>query len=493
VSSDLAAYVEALRQAFVVLDAEKRKTVIAAEIARIEKETGCRVRRDDDLLDEVSYLVEYPVSICGEFDTAFLEVPEEVVVSAMRSRQRYFAMEDDSGALANRFLTVAGTVTSDMDVVKAGNERVLAARLADAKFFFSEDQKVDLAGWAEKLSGVVFQKKLGTIADKVARFSGTVAALADDLGVDKQRALEAAGLAKADLVTHMVGEFPELQGTMGRRYAEIAGVDAEVAAAVEEHYLPRGANDSLPPSDLGALVGIADRIDTIVGCFAAGLAPTGSADPYGLRRAAVAILVILLDRNWSVSVADLIARAASEVDRTIPVTDEVKGQVAEFFTIRLRGLMSQGEEELPQDCVEAALAAGANDVPDARRRAQAVANLRARADFEPLAATFKRVANILKGEAAANEPDPEVFVEDDERKLWQSFGEIEGRVRNHLETGDYQSALQVLVELKAPVDRFFDSVLVMDKDEKVRENRLALLGRINATFTRIADFRQLAV
>jgi len=494
ITGDVGAYESALREAFVVVDPAKRRDMIEAELVRIQKETGAQVREDRELLDEVTDLVEYPKAICGEFDASFLEVPEEVVVSAMRSHQRYFAMEDRAGKLVNRFVTISGTVASSSETVRHGNERVLAARLADAQFFFREDRKRDLDSWASQLSGVVFQTKLGTIADKVARMRAVATHLADRVGVDRDLVARVCDLAKADLVTHMVGEFPDLQGTMGRHYAALAGEPEEVARAIEDHYLPRTAQGALPSGAAGAVVGIADRIDTIVGCFAAGLAPSGSADPYGLRRAAVAILGILLDRDWSVPVSELVGWAAAEVEGKVPAGGEVQVAVRDFFTTRLRGIFgATGEEGMPVDCIEAALAAGADDVPDARRRAEAVAQLRQRADFEPLAAAFKRVANILKDQDAMDGPDPEAFVEGDERALWSSFGEIEERARRHLDIGDYKAALQVLAELKAPVDRFFDAVLVMDKDEKVRNNRLALLGRINATFTQIADFRQLAV
>jgi glycyl-tRNA synthetase beta chain len=257
--------------------------------------------------------------------------------------------------------------------------------------------------------------------------------------------------------------------------------------AIEEHYMPRGSQAALPSSVPGAVVAIADRMDTLVACFSVGLVPTGSADPYALRRAALGVLAILLDRQWRVSLADLVDRTSA----ALKVTPQAREQVLEFMKTRLRGLLV--EQQLAPDCVDAALAAGYDVVVDARARAQAISGLRARADFEPLAAAFKRVANILKGQSIDRAPDPAAFVEGEEKALWQSFGEIAGRVDTRLESGDYAGALQVLAELKGPVDRFFDKVLVMDKDERVKANRLALLGRINGTFMRIADFRQLSV
>jgi glycyl-tRNA synthetase beta chain len=486
-----AGYLAALRDAHVIAEPDRRRTMITAELARIEKETGGRVRPDPALLDEVSFLVEYPVAVCGGFDPSFLEVPEEVIVSAMRSHLRYFAMEE-GGKLANRFVTIAGTIVKDPAVVQHGNERVLAARLADAQFFFREDQKHKLDEFAGRTAGIVFQKKLGTVAQKVERIGQLAGWIAGEVGADAALVARAAALAKFDLTTSMVGEFPDLQGSMGRRYAERAGEDARVAAAIAEHYLPRGAKDDPPAAETGSIVGMADRLDTLVRCFDVGLAPTGSADPYGLRRAGLGLLRILIARDWRLPLRDLVAHAGAPGGGLGEVAEPVRAQVLEFVRTRLRGYLVD-VEGLAADCVDAALAAGFDDVPDARARAAALSRMRARADFEPLAAAFKRVANILKGASPAGQPDPAVFAEEEERALWASFGEIRERVDARLGERDYAGALQVLAELKAPVDRFFDKVLVMDKDERVRTNRLALLGRINATFTRIADFRQMAV
>lgn len=493
ITSSLPAYLEALRERFVIADPATRRDMIQAELARIESETGARVRPDAALLDEVINLMEYPAAVCGSFDQAFLEVPEEVIVSAMRAHLRYFALEDADGKLVNRFVTIAGTITRDLGVVRAGNERVLAARLADARFFFREDQKVSLEQRVEQLDKVVFQTDLGSIGAKTRRIGQIAgqlaAALVNSIGIDGALVARAALLCKADLVTQMVYEFPDLQGVMGRHYARIAGEPQPVCDAIFEHYLPRGASDVLPRSDVSAVVGIADRMDTLVGCFAVGLAPSGSADPYGLRRAALGILTLLLDRGWSVPLSHLVDWSADALAGTVAVTDACKAEVLGFLRTRLKGQLGH----LPADCVEAALTTGFDDVPDARARAAAVATLRERADFEPLAVAFKRVANILKGESVAQDPAPDLFTEDEERALWAAFGEIESRVSAYLAEGDYGRALAGLAELEEPVARFFDKVLVMDEDARVRANRLALLGRINGTFTRIADFRQLAV
>jgi glycyl-tRNA synthetase beta chain len=313
--------------------------------------------------------------------------------------------------------------------------------------------------------------------------------------MDEKAVARASALCKADLTSHMVGEFPELQGTMGRRYATLAEEPAEVCAAIEDHYLPRGASDDLPGSDTGAVVGVADRLDTIAGCFCIGVVPTGSADPFGLRRAALGILRLFADREWTINLESLVLRAVGEVTKQQGIkvdADKVEAEILEFLRVRFRGLLTDGKA-LPGDCVDAALSIGFQDPRDARARAEAVSQLRSRDDFEPLAAAFKRVANILKGQSPQATPDPKAFVEDDERSLWSAFEGVRERVDGSLAKQDYVKALQILSELKGPVDKFFDAVLVMDKDERIRDNRLAMLGKINDTFTRIADFRQLAV
>lgn len=488
-SGDKTQYVEALREASVVVDPVERRAAIVRELAGLEAD-GATMRPDDELIDEVTNLVELPVGVLGSFSESFMEVPDEVIVSAMRSHQRYFAYEKD-GALVNKFATIANTRVEDPAAVRSGNERVLAARLADAQFFFREDRKVGLDDWAQKLDSVVFQSKLGSIGDKARRVAGLAANLAEaGLSVDAGTVERAAAVCKADLVTSMVYEFPDLQGVMGAHYARLQGEPAAVCDAIVEHYAPRGAGDELPQSPAGAALAIADRLDTIVGCWAAGLAPTGSADAYGLRRAALGVIAILLDRGWRVGLDRLIADAKDQLADTIEVSDQAVADIAEFIRVRLRGVLAEG---LPGDCVDAALAAGYDDLPAAAARARAVAALRQRDDFEPLATAFKRVANMLKGQKSDGTPAPDKFIEKAEKDLWTSFSAVRGDVDQYLASDDYDAALTRLAELKAPVDTFFTDVMVIHDDKAVRANRLALLGTINQTFTRIADFRQLAV
>jgi glycyl-tRNA synthetase beta chain len=487
-------YREKLRAASVIVDPVERLRCVEQELQRAEQESklesGVKVRPDPALVAEVANLVEFPHAVVGTFDPAFLEVPAPVVVSAMRAHQRYFATENADGSLSNHFVTIAGTRTPDDEVVRHGNQRVLRARLSDARFFFAEDRRRSLADLVPRLGAVVFQAKLGNMGQKVERVRRLGAAFAGRLQVDAAQLDRAALLCKADLLTKMVGEFPDLQGVMGERYARLAGEPAEVAEAILEHYLPRGAADRLPAQPLGAALGLLDRVDTVVGAFGAKLQPTGSADAFGVRRAALAILHLLLARKWDVPLTTLIDQAVAGYEGKLTFTAETRTQLLDFLAVRLKGLLVEGTG-LPADCVDAALATGRDDVVDAAARAQAVAQLRSRPDFEPLGVAFKRVANILKGETKTAQPVAESFKETSERELWSLFQQVQAQVDAEIRRRGYAAALKGIARLKPAIDRFFEQVLVMDPDPALRANRLALLGTINATFARIADFRQL--
>jgi glycyl-tRNA synthetase beta chain len=503
-------YIEALRAAHVVVDPDVRRDLVRAELARLARETGLDVRADDALLGEVIHLGEYPVGVTGHFDPAYLEVPEEVIVTAMRNHQRYFALETKDGRLANRFATMMATVVKDPAVVARGNETVLASRLADAKFFFAEDRKKSFEQWIERLDAVVFQAKLGkdenTVGNKIGRVEALVGALVDRIACDRDVARRAAHLAKADLASSMVGEFPELQGVMGKHYARLAGFPLGVATAIEEHYWPKGQGGALPSTVEGALVAMADRLDTLVGCFAVGLAPSGSADPFGLRRAAIGILAILLDRGpggpryvagtgWPLNVDALIDAAAvvyRRGDKPLDV-DAARAPLREFFRARLRGLLV--EEGLRGADIDVVLGADAGDPCDARTRAKDVAVV-------PDAAreVFKRIANILDDAKAKHylitgEVKPALFASSDgvEARLWRAFCDRRARLAAARIEHRYRDAFTVLAELGPDVAAFFDKggVMVMDPDPALRENRLSLLQQIYEPFARIADFRLL--
>jgi glycyl-tRNA synthetase beta chain len=501
------AYVETLRAAHVVVDPDVRLELVRAELARLERETGLRVRPDEALLGEVIHLGEYPVGVAGGFDAAYLEVPEEIIVTAMRNHQRYFAMERPDGRLANRFATLMATIVKDPAVVQRGNEYVIASRLADARFFLAEDRKRSFEQWNEKLAPVVFQAKLGerakTIGHKLARIERIVAALAERIACDRGVATRAAHVCKADLGSSVVGEFPELQGVMGKHYARLAGMPDGVAIAIEEHYLPKGQGGAPPSTVEGALVALADRIDTLVGCFAAGLQPSGSADPFGLRRAAIGVLQILLDRGpgGARCVADagrplstdaLIDLARAAYGDSL-ATDGARAPLREFLRTRLRGLLV--DDGLVAQDVDVVLGVAADDPCDARLRARAVAVVP-----QTAREVFKRIANILddartKGHLVTGEVKPAAFASAGgaEARLWQAFGERQARLSAALDSHRYRDSFAVLAELGPDVAAFFDrgGVMVMDPDPVLRENRLSLLQRIYEPFARIADFRLL--
>ena len=481
-----------LRKHFVVVDPIEREESIRTALKVIEDTHKLKVRPDESLIKEVANLVEYPFAVFGDFDKKYLEVPNEAVVSAMRSHQRYFALENSKGQLVNHFVTIAGTKVEDMNVVKKGNERVLAARLEDAKYFFTEDNKTSLDTMAEKLGKVVFQKKLGSVGDKAQRLINMGLPLEAKLGIDIQSYKRAAKLCKADLVSHMVGEFPDLQGVMGAKYAKKMGENDKVVNAIEDHYLPKGASDRLPSSQEGAALGVADRLDTLVGCFAANLAPTGSADPFGLRRAALAVIRILDDKKWKIDFQTLCDMAKDNFGSQIDFSKEKEKDLLAFFKVRTRSYLLDGLS-IPQDCVDAALAASLNNPSDLRQRAEALANAISQNSFAPLASAFKRISNILKGQNAQKDPNPELFSKTEEKNLWDTFSTIQKRVQTCVEENNYSSALETLTELRTPVDNYFENVMVMDKDEDIKKNRIAMLSKINQTFSKIADFRQLSL
>ncbi len=491
-------YLEALRAAHVVADPDARRELVRAELVRLEQQTGCRVREDNALLDEVIHLGEYPVGVTGQFDPSYLEVPEEMIVTAMRTHQRYFAMEDHQGKLANRFATLMATIVKDPKVVAAGNEKVLAARLSDAKFFFTEDKKHSFDDWNKKLDAVVFQAKLGdaarTIGHKVHRIQHAGRKLAEHVGADVDATSEAAVLCKADLASTAVGEFPELQGTMGRHYAIHAGKSEAVARAIEEHWWPKGQGGALPSTDVGAVIAIADRMDTLIGCFAVGLEPSGSADPFGLRRAAIGIWQILLARGTDPRWASA-WRIAFDAARAALLEHQVKlksdTSLTQFFVQRLKGMfVDQGVATADAD---AALAQSFEDPVDALARARAVARVPAAARE-----VFKRVANILddatsKNIAPADKVDPALFAKDNtvEQDLHAAVTTAQAREDKPRQARDYAAVLDSLVGLQPVVARFFDKggVMVMDPDPKLRANRLALLHWLIGPYMQIADFR----
>lgn len=487
---DLAHYLEECERHFVIPDPNKRKEIIRAEIDRVAKQAKGNVLPDEALLEQVSYLVEYPSAVHGTFSPDFLVVPREVLITSMREHQRYFSLVDDEGKLLPGFITINNTITEDPQVVVKGNERVLRARLSDARFFFDEDHKVRLESRVESLKSVVYQAKLGTSYEKMERFRELGKRLAQRLNPAVEKQVErAATLCKADLVSGMVGEFPEVQGIMGREYALHDGEEPAVANAIAEHYLPTQAGGELPASDIGAFVSLADKMDTICGCFSVGLIPTGSADPYALRRSALGIINIILDKGYREPLSgfvkaslDLLAAKA-----TRPIA-EVQKDVLDFFRGRFVNLMA---DRFPSDAVEAVVSVSFDDLVEAAAKIEALAGFRNRDDFGPLAVAFKRVCNIVKDGVDAP-VSAELFQEEAEGGLHQALNQVTGKVSGALEKADYLAALTEIATLKPAVDLFFEKVMVMAEDERVRQNRLALLTAIARLFGRLADFSRLS-
>lgn len=487
---DFAHYLEECERHFVIVDQERRKETIRRETHRLAKSSGGHLLSDEALLDEVTYLVEYPSAIVGTIPAEFLVVPKEVLITSMRSHQRYFSVVDDQGKLLPCFITIPNTVAEDPSVVVRGNERVLRARLSDARFFFDEDRKVRLENRVESLKSVVYQQKLGTSYEKMERFRALAEYLAEKLNpsvtTDTGRA---AFLCKADLVSGMVCEFPEVQGIMGRDYALHDGEKPEVAQAIAEHYLPTQAGGDLPKSDIGAFVSIADKLDTICGCFGVGLIPTGAADPYALRRATIGIISIITDREYTLSISALIDRSLDLLtDKLNRPKDQVRTDTLEFFRARLVNLLAN---QYPADAVEAAVAVDFDDLTDVTARIRALSAFRLRDDYQALNAAFKRVCNIVK-EGTDKTVDPALFQDEAEQTLYKAFQEAATKVESATRSRNYQEALGEIAAIKWAIDSFFDAVMVMADDPAVRTNRLALLTAINRLFGKIADFSRLS-
>jgi glycyl-tRNA synthetase beta chain len=481
----------ALGLAQVIVDPQARRAYLEGELDQAAAKVGGEVVPNPGLLEENAFLVEYPSVVCGNFEDRFLALPDEVLITSMREHQRYFSLRGKDGRLLPHFIAVNNTLTRDPEVVKKGHERVLRARLSDAMFFYQEDSKTPLEKRVDALKGVVFHSLLGTSFEKMERFRELAAFLAQRLAPDLADLVRrAAYLCKADIVTEMVGEFPSLQGVMGRQYARLTGEPPAVAEAIFTHYLPRHAGDILPGDLTGALLGMADRLDTICGFFGVGLIPTGAADPYGLRRHALAIIHILRDKGLHLNLPEAAAASLDLLKGKISRSpEETSLEVLDFFQTRLQHLLLS--EGLDHETVAAVLAAGgAADVVDAANKAQALEEVRRSPDFPALAVAFKRVINIARGAEAA-EVDELLFEHPEERQLYEATGLMETEVAAALEKRDYPGVCRALANLKGPVDAFFDKVLVMAEDAKLKRNRLGLLVRISNTFLQMADFSRI--
>ncbi|HEY2819035.1 MAG TPA: glycine--tRNA ligase subunit beta [Casimicrobiaceae bacterium] len=466
-----------------------RRDKIAAELRAAA--AGATIVMSDALLDEVTALVEWPVVYAATFDPAFLAVPQECLILTMQQNQKYFALADATGALTHRFLIVSNVETRDPAAIVHGNERVLRARLADAKFFFDQDRRRPLETRVDKLSGIVYHNKLGTLRERVERLRFIARNIAPRIGADPAQADRAALLAKADLVTDMVGEFPELQGTMGRYYAQSDGEAAAVADAIAQHYWPRFAGDALPQGPVAQSVALADKLEVLAGLFGIGQAPTGDKDPFGLRRAAIGALRILIEKKIALPLATLIGlgfQAFNSVTTTKPVPEAI----ADFLYDRLRAHLRDQGYSVNQ--VEAVLAQRPDRIDLVPDQLAAVKLFETLPEADALAAANKRIVNILRKSETdtAAAVDRGRLADGAERDLWLMFQQLSPVVDAHCAKGDYTEALKALATAKPVVDRFFDDVMVMADDPEIRANRLALLRGVAATMNRVADLSKLA-
>ena len=486
-------YVEACRKASIIVDQNERCEMIRQQIAEVAAANGGQAEVNEDLLEEVLYLVEYPTALCGKFDEKYLALPAEAVITPMRDHQRYFPVLKD-GQLLPLFITIRNGGKEHLETVQHGNERVLRARLEDAQFFFDEDRKKTLEQHGEKLKTVVFQDGLGTIYDKALRLEVLAGYIADAIGAneqDKKDAVRAAKLAKADLVTGMVTEFTELQGVMGREYALLDGETKAVAQAIDEHYMPRFAGDSQPASVAGRIVSLADKIDTIVGTFSRGLIPTGSQDPFALRRQALGIVNMLKEAQYHISLSQLVAKAM-ELLKIADAGQQAKLQndVADFMKLRLKNVLA--DAGIRYDVVDAVFVT-VDDIYGVFLRAQAV-NEAVKQDMEKTIQAFVRTGNIArKAEDVQAAVETGLLAEQVEKDLYKAYEAAASKVEKEVAAQDYAGAIATLSQLAAPIDAFFDGVMVMDKDEKIKNNRLGLLKLVDNLICQVADFSKIVL
>jgi len=486
-------YAERLRSpGFVEPSFEARRERILAQVHEQAQALGGRALVDAELLDEVTALVEWPVALAGGFDPRFLAVPQEALISTMQDHQKYFPVVDERGQLLPHFVVISNIESRDPHAVRDGNERVLRPRFADAEFFWEQDRQQRLEERLEALGSVVFEKRLGTLRDKSARLEALMTRLAGPMQLDPALATRAARLCKCDLVTRMVFEFTELQGTMGRYYALNDREDEGVAAAIEQHYWPSQSGSELPDAPLAQALALADRLDTLVGIFAIGKQPSGTKDPFALRRAALGLVRILVERELTLELTPLLEAAAEPIRERVPEAEQAVAPVREYIVERLRGYLL--EQDHAHETIEA-VAAVAPDAPlDFARRVRAVSLFRERPEAEALAAANKRIHNLLRkaGEEAEAELDPEALALDEERQLYQGLQAVQPAVAAAVADSDYLLALGELAGLRDRVDRFFDGVMVMAEDAAERRNRLALLRELRRAFETVADIGRLA-
>jgi glycyl-tRNA synthetase beta chain len=487
-------YLAVLKEGYVIADQKERSQIIWEQIMALAQGEGGIVKEDQELLAEVTYLVEYSTPLCGSFEEEYLELPTEVLITPMREHQRYFPVYDRQGKLLNKFITVRNGTGDHLDIVRQGNEKVLAARLADARFFYREDLKTPLEGLLPKLAVITYHEEIGTIMAKVKRMEDLTRYVTEAIKLspeEKAETLRVAKIAKADLVTSMVYEFPELQGIMGAYYARAHGEPETICQGIKEHYLPKFAGDDLPAGIAGWCVSIADKVDTIVGCFGVGIQPTGSQDPYALRRQALAVCHLLLARETVLTVDQLLESAYDRLCQDIKPKisrEAALKELKEFFLQRMRNILTdQGHR---YDVVEAVLAPGKTNLNNIVKWAEALSDFRQETTFSSLLTGFNRASNLAK-KGQGGVVREELLGEAAEARLYQAFLQAKAKVDQLVEQGEYVAALNRLAHLQEPIDQFFAGIMVMVEDEELRANRLALLNSITQYVKDKADLTRI--
>ncbi|KAB8128738.1 glycine--tRNA ligase subunit beta [Gracilibacillus oryzae] len=495
VINDPLQYEELLEKEYVIADAEKREKLITDGISKLEKVKGWNIPIDEGLLNEVKHLVEYPTVFFGAYDKAFLQIPKEVLITSMKEHQRYFPVQDSQGELYPFFVAVRNGTSDHIETVSRGNEKVLRARLQDAQFFYEEDQKLSIERNLDQLSRMVFQEKLGTIADKSERVTNIASIITAQLQLndeEKNKVTRAAQISKFDLVTNMVNEFTELQGVMGRKYAEIFGEDEEVAKAIEEQYMPKNANAELPETIVGSVVSIADKLDTIVGCFTVGIIPSGSQDPYALRRQALGVIQIVGRRKWNLNISELLYHVQKLFETHISdhsQKEEIHKQLETFFKQRAAYIMK--EEKIESDVIDAVLVNDLDNISFITAKAKLLSEKRSDTSFKDKQEAFVRVLNLAKKAEDHFQVNPELFVKEEEKNLYQVYESIKPDYKASLQTSNAGESLEILSRLVQPIHQFFDNTMVMDDDIQIRENRLALLLAVSQQIIKFADLAEI--
>ena len=483
-------YIEKLAKGYVIVDQDIRRCLIVEQCEALAKSVNGELHMDLGLLEEVVYLVEYPTALMGEFEKEYLNLPKEAIITPMEEYQRYFPVMDNHRELMNRFITVRNGNDEYLDIVREGNEKVLRARLADAKFFYNEDKKVSLDACAEKLKTVVFQEELGTIYDKAERIKKVASYLAEALSLEKDERVNlerAAHLCKADLVTGMVNEFAELQGIMGMEYALLQGEKFAVAEAILEHYLPKFAGDIIPNSVLGSVLSISDKIDTITGCFAIGIQPTGSQDPYALRRQAIGIIAIIMGNDLNLGLGHLVEITIKNlVEKGIVKGDpkKIKRDIVGFIKLRYKNVMIDKEYEY--DVIDAVINSNFDNIHEANLKIETLKEWKYKDEFQRIAESFNRVNN-LAAKAKSSDYNMELLTTVPEINLIKAFVGIEVYYQEAMENCEYDKAMEAILTLNVPINGFFDGVMVMAEDLEVRNSRLGLLKAISEMMNELGD------